>query len=79
MPETARHLTAADVEHQYGQIRGAVVQSWLSMLILYALGFVFLGLPALFGTLAVIHTVGTPFLLAYARRWRDRLLEEIRS
>jgi hypothetical protein len=35
---------------------------------------VFVGWPAIFVALAAVHTGGLPFVLAYARRWRDGLL-----
>ena len=44
------------------------------MLVVCASGAVFLGWPAIFAALAAVHTCGLPFVLAYARRWRDGLL-----
>jgi hypothetical protein len=70
----ASGLTPAEVEDQYRKIRSAAVQSWLTMLVVCASGAVFLGWPAIFAALAAVHTCGLPFVLAYARRWRDGLL-----
>jgi len=72
----ASGLTPAEVEDQYRKIRSAAVQSWLTMLVVCASGAVFVGWPAIFAALAAVHTCGLPFVLAYARRWRDGLLHE---
>ena len=67
-------LTPKEIEDQYGKIRSAAVQFWLTMVILCGLGAAFVGAPLFFGGLAAVHTAGLPFVLAYARRWRDGLL-----
>ena len=46
------------------------------MLVVCAGGAVFVGWPAIFAALAAVHTCGLPFVLAYARRWREGLLHE---
>jgi hypothetical protein len=75
MSRAARGLTPAEVEDQYGKIRSAALQSWLSMMLVCAVGIVLVGVPAVFIALAAVHSVGLPFVLAFARRWRDGLLE----
>jgi hypothetical protein len=70
----ASGLTPAEVEDQYRKIRSAAVQSWLTVLVVCASGAVFVGWAAFFAALAAVHTCGLPFVLAYARRWRDGLL-----
>jgi hypothetical protein len=70
----ADELTPKEIEDQYGKIRSAAVQFWLTMVALCVLGAAVVGAPLLFIALAAVHTAGLPFVLAYARRWRDGLL-----
>ena len=74
MARAADHLTLQEIDEQYGKIRGAALQSWVTMLIGCGFGVAFLGMPAVFGALAVLHTAGLPFVLAFVRRWRDGLV-----
>jgi hypothetical protein len=67
-------LTPKEIEDQYRKIRSAAVQFWLTMVVLCVLGAAFVGAPVVFIALAVVHTAGLPFVLAYARRWREGLL-----
>jgi hypothetical protein len=76
MSRAAEQLTPQEIESQYGKIRGAALQSWLTVLIVCGLGVVFVDVPVVFGALAALHTAGLPFVLGYARRWRDGLLSQ---
>jgi hypothetical protein len=74
--QAASGLTRAEIEDQYGKIRSAAIQSWLTMLVVCGVGVLFVGWPAVFGAIAAVHTGGLPFVLGYARRWRDGLLKD---
>jgi hypothetical protein len=71
-------MTPEEIEEQFGKIRSAAIQAWVTMLLVCGLGVAFVGLPVLFVGLATVHTAGLPFVLSYVRRSRDRLLDEAR-
>jgi hypothetical protein len=70
---TTDELTPKEIEDQYRKIRSAAVQFCLTMVVLCVLGAAFIGAPVAFIALAAVHTAGLPFVLGYARRWREGL------
>jgi hypothetical protein len=69
-------LTAVEIENQYRKIRSAAFQSWVTIVVVCALGVAFVGAPVVFVAVAAVHTAGLPLVLSYARRWRRGLLPE---
>ena len=64
---------------QYGKIRSAALQSWITMLVVCGLGVAFVGAPIVFIALAALHTAGLPFVLLYVRRSREKQLDRVKS
>jgi O-antigen ligase len=72
-------LTPEEIVDQYGKIRSAALQSWITMLVVCGLGVAFVGAPIVFIVLAALHTAGLPFVLLYVRRSREKQLDRVKN